>query len=44
MLGPNMESGNCYYCQYFTNGLFMLEENGLLIAVEEKNVTILTII
>ncbi len=36
MLGPIMERDNCYHCQHLSNGLFMLEENGLLIAVEKK--------
>ena len=31
MLEPNMVAAKCYYCQYFSDGLFMLEENGLLI-------------
>lgn len=35
MLEPNMESGNYYFCQYFSDGLFMLGENGLLIVMEK---------
>lgn len=26
MLGPNAGTGNCYYCQYFSNALFIVED------------------
>lgn len=40
MLEPNMKSGNCYHSQFFSNGLFMLEENGSLIVVGGRKVGI----
>lgn len=36
MLGPNTDSDNCYYSQHFSNGLFILEVNSLLIVMGKK--------